>query len=295
MSRLLYFLLLKPLSLLPFRFLYGISDLMYLLIYYLAGYRKKVVFSNLKRSFPEKSEAEIQKIAQQFYVHFCDLMVEILKMLSLSEKELQRRAKWKNPQCFERYFAQNRHMVFGCGHYANWEMGAVGFSGLSPYKIFGVYQPLSNRFLNKKIKISRERFGVCLVSREVFKETVRRHTQEDEAEAISLGFGTDQNPTSRSNKLFWTRFLNQDTAVNFGLEKYAVECDAVVFFMKIKKIKRGYYEYEFEHITDTPKLMPRGKITRRHTRMLEQQIEEMPQYWLWTHKRWKRKLKPPQQ
>lgn len=285
MSKLLYFLVLKPLSLLPFRLLYLLSDVFYVVIYYLIGYRKKVVFKNLKQSFPQKNEKEIEQIAQAFYAHFCDLVLETIKMFSISKSELDRRCRWTMPQQFNSYFEQGKNIVFGCGHYGNWEMGGVALSALSPLHILCIYHPLSNSFFNRKIKSSRERFGVRLVAKENLKIAIKEHFQRPSA----LAFGTDQSPTSRSKKLFWTRFLNQDTAVNFGLEKYAVEHDAPVFFMKIKKIKRGFYEYHFELITDTPKDLPYGEITRLHTLALEEQILEKPQYWLWTHKRWKRK------
>lgn len=251
----------------------------------MVGYRKKVVFQNLSNSFPNKSSSELNQIIKEFYAHFCDVVVESIHLFSMSEDEAIKRCKCRNPEILEPYFKANQSIVLGSGHYNNWELVGVAFALQVKHLTLCPYTPLSSTFLNGKMQESREKYGARLVE----KPEVRKTIELKRERPFVLVFGTDQNPSSRSKKLFWTRFLNQDTAVNFGMEKYAVDYDLPVFFMNIYKIKRGYYEYEFELITGQPKETNYGFITEKHTQILEQQIIDKPQFWLWTHKRWKRK------
>ncbi len=288
LSRMLYYIVIKPLSLLPLWILYRISDLGYVIIYHLVGYRKKVVQQNLTRSFPDKNEKEIRDITSKFYHHFCDLVVESIRLFSISKEEALRRCICRNPELMNQYFPEHRSVVIGCGHYNSWELLGVAFDPQVLHQTLCPYTPLSDAYMDQKMRVSRSKYGARVVDKNHLKAAVERHA----GTPTVVVFGTDQNPSSRSKKLYWTRFLNQDTAVNFGMEKYAKDYNLPVFFMNVYKMKRGYYEYEFELITDNPQAEPYGAITDAHTRILEQQIIETPEYWLWTHKRWKRKREP---
>ena len=282
-TRLFYYILILPISLLPYPILYLISDIIYLIMYKVIGYRKTVVLTNLKNSFPDKSKQELNKIMSDFYRHLCDLIMESLKGFTISEKQLRKRLVIKNPE-FSNYFAdKGKSIIFVGGHYNNWEICAQAFAMYSNHKCIGIYKPLSNEFFNQKISESRSKYGMHLIS---MKQTKRSFEEKTKAKAIV--FGSDQNP-SNPKRAYWMEFLNQDTAVLFGVERYAKEYDWPVVYVSISKVKRGHYEVEYSLITENPTTEPYGKITEDYTKRIEKDIINLPQYWLWTHKRWKHK------
>ncbi|MEM6318383.1 MAG: lipid A biosynthesis acyltransferase [Bacteroidota bacterium] len=284
MLRFLFYLLIKPLSYLPFSVLYRVSDALYILVYYVGRYRRTVVFTNLKNAFPQKSQADIAVIAKRFYRHFCDLMVEALKMFTISEKELRRRCQILNPELMETYARRGKNLIIPAGHYNNWEMAATASNQQIPHQSIGIYAPLKNELMNEEIRKSRERFGLALWPRKEVKKQFANTTNE----LIAVLFGADQSPNS-SRTAYWTTFLNQETGVMIGSEKYAKQYDYPVVFGKVVKVKRGYYTFEFIPIEDHPRMTSYGEITEKYTRLLESIIIENPQYWLWSHRRWKRK------
>jgi len=282
-AKIFYYILILPVSLLPYPLLYLLSDFVYFVMYRMVGYRKEVVFTNLKNSFPNKSEQELKKIMSDFYHHLCDIIMESIKGFTISENQLRKRLIIKNPE-FSNYFAdKGQSIIFVGGHYNNWEICAQAFAMYSNHKCIGIYKPLSNTFINDKIYTSRSRYGMNLVS---MKQTKKSFEEGSETKAIV--FGSDQNPAN-PKRAHWVQFLNQDTGVLFGVEKYAKEYDWPVVFVSISKVKRGYYEVEYSLVTDKPKEEPHGKITEDFTERLEQDIINQPQYWLWSHKRWKHK------
>ena len=282
-TKIFYYILILPLSLLPYPLLYLLSDIFFLIMYRVIGYRKEVVFTNLKNSFPNKSKQELKKIMSDFYRHLCDIIMESVKGFTISEKQLRKRLIIKNPE-FSNYFADKRQsIIFVGGHYNNWEICAQAFAMYSKHKCIGIYKPLSNAFINDKIYTSRSKYGMHLIS---MKQTKKSFEDGDEPKAIV--FGSDQNPAN-PKRAHWVQFLNQDTGVLFGVERYAKEYDWPVVFVSIRKAKRGYYEVEYSLVTDNPNEEPHGKITEDFTKRLEQDIINQPQYWLWSHKRWKHK------
>ena len=282
-TKIFYYILILPLSLLPYPLLYLLSDIIFLIMYRVIGYRKEVVFTNLKNSFPNKSKQELTKIMSDFYRHLCDIIMESVKGFTISEKQLRKRLIIKNPE-FSNYFADKRQsIIFVGGHYNNWEICAQAFAMYSNHKCIGIYKPLSNAFINDKIYTSRSKYGMHLIS---MKQTKKSFEDGDEPKAIV--FGSDQNPAN-PKRAHWVQFLNQDTGVLFGVERYAKEYDWPVVFVSIRKAKRGYYEVEYSLVTDNPNEEPHGKITEDFTKRLEQDIINQPQYWLWSHKRWKHK------
>jgi len=283
MSFLLYYLILKPISFLPFWILYGLSDFFYLIFYKILGYRTRVVKINLTNSFPDKSPKEIKEIQSKFYHHFCDLIVESIKIFSLSEEEALKRMKVVNPELPNSYYEQGKNIMIVGGHYGNWEY--VVFCDLQlKHKVAAPYSKLNNRFFENKMKQSRSKFGFKMFTTKQIKDFFNNPPKIP----FMVIFGSDQSPSSSTNA-YWTRFLNQDTAVLFGTEKYSKEYDLPVLFGGIHKVKRGRYEFYFELLEDNPKATKYGQITEQFTKKIEQQINEQPEYWLWTHKRWKRK------
>ena len=282
-TKIFYYILILPLSLLPYPLLYLLADIVFLIMYRVIGYRKEVVFANLKNSFPNKSKQEIKIIMSDFYHHLCDIIMESIKGFTISEKQLRKRLIIKNPE-FSNYFAdRGQSIIFVGGHYNNWEICAQAFAMYSKHKCIGIYKPLSNAFINEKIYTSRSKYGMHLIS---MKQTKKSFEEGNEAKAIV--FGSDQNPAN-PKRAYWMQFLKQDTSVLFGVERYAKEYNWPVVFVSISKVKRGHYEVEYSLITDKPTEQPHGKITEDFTKRLEQDIINQPQYWLWSHKRWKHK------
>jgi len=288
MTQFFYYLFIKPLSLLPLRVLYLISNLLFLICYYILSYRKALVVSNLNASFPEKDEKEIKHITKKFYRFFCDFVMESLKCFSISEEQALERCKITNPEVLDDLYKKNKSIVLACGHYNNWEMAAACLNLSLKHQGAAIYKPLSNKFFNKKFIESRSKFGIELIPKREAKDYFTNNTDRN----VIIGFGCDQCPKKSNKNLFWTRFLNQDTAIMFGTEKYAVDFDYAVVFMRMNRTKRGYYEVELEIIEENPQTAQYGEISKKHTQLLEEQIKLDPAYWLWTHKRWKLQRDP---
>ncbi len=240
-------------------------------------------------SFPEKSEKEVLEITRKFYSHFCDLIVESVMVFSISKEDAIRRCKITSSEVFDELFKQNKNIIIAGGHFNNWEMLAVAIDEQVPHQAMALYTPLANKSLDKLMKQSREKYGLRMYSKKRFWEIFEAKTNAPFA-AI---FGADQFPT-KSKNVYWTHFLNQETCVALGTEKFAKERDCAVMFGRIIKISRGVYEMDFELISANPGEEPFGEITRRHVALLEADIRANPQYWLWTHRRWKRKRREDQ-
>lgn len=287
LSKVGYYLGIKPLSYLPFRALYILSDLLYHILYKCFGYRKKVVWDNLRRSFPDKSEKDLKLLMNAFYRHFFDLVVESIKLFSISNEEIIRRCKFMNPELLDREFDRGQSVILVGGHYNNWEILAVSINQQCKHHQVGIYMPLTSPFYDKVVRESRSKYGLRMLP---VKE-VASYFANESAQLTSTIFGADQSPTN-TKKVFWTNFLNQETAVAAGVERYARQYNYPVYYGRINKISRGHYTFEVSLITDSPQSTPDGEITLKHVRVLENQILEQPEYWLWTHRRWKRKRQP---
>jgi len=282
LSKLLYYLIIYPISKLPFGVLYIISNSFYYLIFYVFPYRKKVVKQNLQIAFPQLNEHEINLICKKFYKHFCDIVVETIKVFSIDEETLHKHLHIVNPEYLIKYHNQNKSVILVTGHYANWEWAALAFTGKTNFKTMGIFKPLSNNFFNQLLISSRGKFGCELCAPKQVGVFIENHKEQQYA----YGFIADQNPSNVS-KGHWMEFFGKQVPVNFGLEKYAKKYDMPVVFGKILKQKRGYYTMEYIELTDAPNSFKDGKICEMFMKFLEQIIKEEPQYWLWTHKRWK--------
>jgi KDO2-lipid IV(A) lauroyltransferase len=204
----------------------------------------------------------------------------------MPEPEVKRRFKKSNPEIVNRFFKEGRSVVIIAGHYNNWEMAGATFSHQILHHTAGIYASLNDPFFDAKMIQSRKRFGVELVS----KGDVEQFLSRPKDTPMALVFGADQSPTF-SKRVYWMDFLHQETAIFFGPEKVAVENNWPVIFAKVRKTGRGYYEMSFEVIEENPRESDYGSITEAHVRALEDQIRNKPEYWLWTHKRWKRTRK----
>lgn len=272
-------------SLLPFPVFYLFSDFIYFLLYRVVGYRKKVVFENLKNSFPEKSYNELKKIEKDFYRYLCDLFLETIKTLTISRSEAIKRCKFnaKTTLLFNELANKNQSCIIVMGHYGNWEWAGNSFSLQCKQQLYVIYHPLSNKYFDKLMHDLRTRFGTKLYA---MKDTMREMIR-NKNEVNATAFIADQTPSPDS--AYWTTFMNQDTPVFWGTEKIAQKLNYPIVYITIKKIKRGYYEVDSELLINEPKNTSLGEISELHTRKLESDIITQPSIWLWSHRRWKHK------
>jgi KDO2-lipid IV(A) lauroyltransferase len=272
-------------TLLPLRILYIFSDLLYFILYYFPSYRRKVVATNLKNSFPEKSETELKIIEKKFYRHLADLFVETLKLTHMPEKEFMSRFTVSNLNIIEKLLAEKRDTIAVLGHYNNWEwLGA--FPMYTKYKAVSIYKPLQNKYFDRFINNLRSKHGMVLTSMSnIIREII--NDRKNNINTISA-FISDQTPIKTEIK-YWTTFLNQDTPVYMGTEKVASRYDMAIVFFNIQKIKRGYYNLCIELLFESTSGLPEHLITETHVKRLEELIREKPEFWIWSHRRWKHK------
>lgn len=272
-------------TLLPLRVLYLFSDFFYLVLYYLAGYRRKIVATNLRNAFPEKSEAERKTIERHFYRHLTDIFVETLKATHMSAEQISQRFAFRDMSEFDRLYRQGKSLIALCSHYNNWEwFSAVQLA--NPFRILVIYKPLKNKYFDQFILNLRTKYGTSVTPMQnILRDLIKLRNEKI---LTMSGFIADQAPPPDEHA-YWTTFLNQETGFFRGAEKLAVKYDMPVIFVNIAKIKRGYYELSFELITEQPGKEAPGFITYRYAEMLEAVIREKPEYWLWSHRRWKHK------
>lgn len=269
------------LSLLPWRILYLISDALYLLVYYVIGYRKKVVFDNLKIAFPEKTTAERERIAKDFYHNFIDSFIEIIKLLSVSEQRFRKRFTI-NIDVLNDLYAGNQNVEIVSGHYFNWEYANLGVSLDSKFPFIGVYMPLSNKVFDKLIYRLRTKFGSLLVPASEFKSNFHQYAKN----RYALGLVADQNP-GNPGKAYWTNFFGKPAPFARGPEKGAKMNNTAIVYAHFYKIKRGHYRLDFELVTTTPNDYPDGALTKLLVKKVEESVRKIPANYLWSHRRWK--------
>lgn len=287
-NKIFYHGVMVPISRLPFPLLYALSDLLCVLIYRVVGYRKKVVMQNLRNSFPEKTEKERVRIAKKFYKHFCDLTLESLKMFTISEKDVRARVLYSDVDVVQKYYDQGKSLIVAMAHYNNWEMVALSVDQAIPHQACAIYKPLTNPYFDKKMLTSREKYGIKMIH----LKSVKREFEKMKNKLTATHFLIDQAPSYHSTP-HWMNFLNQETGVLTGTERFAKDYDFAVVFLDVQKPRRGYYTCRFVDVVSDPRSTKEGEITEKVTQMLEAHIIEKPEFWLWSHKRWKRKRNEP--
>lgn len=290
---LLVYILVYPviwlISMLPFRILYGISDVIYLLVYYVIGYRKKVALSNLKLAFPEKSEEEIIRISKKFYRHFVDVFIEMIKSFTVSKEEVYKRYKYTNLEFFDELFKDGKSVILTGPHYANWEW-IMSLDAFVKYRGYAAFTKVANPYFNEKILKSRARFGTHLIlTSKIIAEIKQNHKQNIQA---MYGLLSDQSP-QLSKTFYWREFLGVKVPIHTGAEMLAKRFDMNMVYIETKKIKRGYYETSFSLITNEAPKFPDYELTDIFIEKVEKQVRTQPEYYFWTHKRFKHKDKAP--
>lgn len=271
-------------SLLPLWVFYRLSDGLYYLVYHVVRYRRRVVYANLRSSFPEKSEAEIERIAKDFYSFFCDYIVETLKLFSMGEKNMRKRMKFEGLDQVKEDFANGRSVSVYLGHYCNWEW--ISSLGLHLDEQCGqIYHPLENATLDRLFLYMRGRFKAQSIKMDDTFLTILKWKKEGRKNIV--GYIADQVP-GYNNIHYWADFLHHDTPVFTGAERISKIMDTAVYYIDVERPRRGYYVARFIKIADSLNEHPVFFATEQYFRLLEKNIQRAPQYWLWSHKRWKR-------
>ena len=275
----------KALAIWPYWVLHAISSLLYPLVYYVVGYRRKVTHENLVNAFPEKSEQEIVKIEKAFYRHFCDYAMETLKLMHISDEQMKRHLKFTNPELIEQLRQDGRPIFLYLGHHCNWEyVISIALWANPEFEIVQIYHPLSDKTMDRLMYQLRSRFGTVGVPQ---KQSLRHIiTKVREGKHIMLGLIADQRPP-RNPEPEWMEFLNQDTPIITGGEAMGRKLNAHFVYGSMRCVRRGYYELTYHMIEPTE-----GEecgYSRQYMRMLERDIVAQPHMWLWTHKRWSMK------
>ena len=273
-------------SLLPMRVHYVISDLMFWLLYKLVGYRRDVVRKNLTESFPEKSEEELRRIERGFYHFFCDYLVETVKLMTISREEMKRRVVFKHAELVDEIMGSGQSIALYLGHYCNWEWVSSIPLWLNPNAWCGqVYHPLENKDFDKLFLKIRERMDAHSIAMQDTLREVVNHKRNNQP--IIIGYISDQVPYW-TNIHHWVNFLNHDTPVLTGTERIVHKMGHAVLYLDIHRVRRGYYEAELKLVTREPQKMKDFELTDIYFEMLEKSIRRSPEFWLWSHNRWKR-------
>ena len=278
------------LSLLPMRALYILSDFFYFLFYYIIGYRKEVVLNNLKLAFPEKSEKELKAIRKKFFRHFTDLFVESIKAFTISKKTSSKRYKYMNPELIDDLYEKGRSIAFMGAHQANWEW-SISIPLFVKIKCFGAYTKIGNKYFDKTVKDSRMKFGfIGYKTSETIKAMARNFDQGIQGLYLLL---SDQSPMVHKTH-YWREFMGVKVPIHTGAEMLAKKFDMAVVNYTVKKVKRGYFEITFETITEHPKEFKDYEVTDKYLEITERNIHDQPEYYLWSHKRFKHRDKVPE-
>ena len=283
----LLFIIVYPLlwciSILPFRLLYVLSDTVYVLVYYVIGYRKSTVRHNLEMAFPEKTAKERLRIEKDSYHHLCDMFLEMIKTLTISEKEIRRRFTFSNIEVYNELESKGKSIAMMLAHYGSYEW-VISMNYYVKFKGYAIYKRITNKHFDKLVRDIRSRFKANLITT---KETIPVIQENQHNHVLGVyGFASDQSPKA-SKAHHWTTFMGIKTPVHTGAEMLAKRFDMNVIFLQVKKVKRGYYEAGFEVLAENSKNVPDYQITDNFLRLVEAQIHEFPAYYLWTHKRWK--------
>ena len=285
--QLLAYILIYPIlwivSMLPFRILYFVSDLLYILMYYVIGYRKKVVKENLNLVFPNKSEAELRIVLKRFYHHLCDMIVESVKSMNISIDSMKSRYKFNNLDIITDYEKQNKSIILMCAHYGSWEWIFI-LQTYTTHRSYAIYKRLQNKYFDRLVKSIRARYNSYLITT---KETFSVMEEARKKGILSMsGFASDQSP-KKDKARYWADFMGINVPVHTGAEALAKKLDMPIVFFSVKRMKRGFYEATFQTLADKPKSFKDYDITDRFLKLVEAQINEAPEYYLWTHNRWK--------
>ena len=272
-------------SRLNFKQLYKLSDFFYYILYYVIGYRKKVVRNNLKLVFPKKTKKDLQLIEKKYYRNLSDVFLESFKSMNIKEEEIKKRFHFTNPEVLEQVYDSGRNLIVMGSHYCTWEWCFI-MDRVTRFKINAVYKKIANPYLNKWAKKIRSKYDCELITT---NDTYRKIAEQSKEKKLHLyGFASDQSP-SKKKAFYYNKFLNVTVPIHIGAEIIAKKYDMPMLFMDVIKVKRGFYEATFKEITYNPKNFENFKLTDIFIKMVEEQIRRKPEFYTWTHRRFKHK------
>lgn len=272
-------------SMIPMPVLFLFAELITVVVHYVIGYRKKVIVKNLENSFPQCSQQEIKQITRKYYRHLSAMIIENICLRFITKNQIKKRVIIENPELFEQLKAKNKNIILITGHFGNWEYIAP-LPRLMGYKGAAVYKKLSSKAFDKLYYDIRNRLGSQPIE---MKESLRKlHALHNAKEPFALTMVADQAPPNRDSN-HWMAFLNQDTAIFEGSERFAVKFDMAVVYLETMRIKNGIHKIIPTLITDNPKATHKHFISEKFFELLEESIKKQPHFWLWSHKRWKNK------
>ncbi len=263
-----------------------LSDILYLIVYYLVRYRVKVTRSNLCNAYPSRTPSELHRIEKAYYHHICDLMVEGIHNLYASPRSILQRYHFTNRQLINAYYEKGQSVILMSSHYNNWEYMVSSLNFQVHLHAIGVGKPLNNKSVASYITRRRSRFGTEIVDQTNVRQTVAYY-QEHHVPCAYMML-SDQAP-SNEHKSYWTLFMHQETPFLYGAEYFARKYNLPVIYYEVDKVRRGHYQVRFSPLCEQPDQVPQYAITARYVQLLSDTINRAPQYWLWSHKRWKRK------
>ncbi|HEU4790520.1 MAG TPA: lysophospholipid acyltransferase family protein [Flavobacterium sp.] len=283
----LIYLLVYPviwvISMLPFRLLYLFSDFVYFIVYRVIRYRKKTVRENLIIALPHLSDQERLIVEKKFYHHICDMFLEMIKTMNISKEEICKRFVFKNIEIYKDLEKQGKSVAIICSHYASYEW-IISMNYYSDFAGYGIYKQIKNPYFDKLVHKIRSRFNAKLITT---KQTVPTIINNNKNNILALyGFASDQSPKAKG-AMHWSKFMGIEVPVHVGAEMLSKRYNMNLVYLNTKKVKRGYYEATLEILSDNPKEVPNFELTDQYLKLLEKQIYEAPEFYLWTHKRWK--------
>ena len=270
-------------SMLPFRILYIVSDGVYVLTYYIIGYRKKTVRENLALALPHLSEKERLVIEKESFRNICDVFLEMIKTLTISKSEMDKRYVFNNLEVYSDLEKKGKSIALLCAHYASYEW-AVSMNSKITFEGYAVYKKINNRYFDKLVRDIRSKFKATLITT---KETIPVMASNFRSKKLGVyGLVSDQSP-KLGGFFHWNKFMGIEVPIHTGGEMLAKKYDMNVIFLRTKKVKRGYYEATFEVLSENAKEVPNYDITDKFLKLVEEQIYDQPEFYLWSHKRWK--------
>lgn len=288
--QLFFFLLIYPLlwliSILPFRLLYLFSDFIYFVVYHIIGYRKRIVRKNLLLAFPEKSAKERLSIEKKSYRHLCDMFLEMIKTMTISKEEMDKRFTFTNLDVYLDLEKKGKNIAVMIAHYATYEW-VISMNSKITFSGYAIYKQIANKYFDKLVRDIRSKFKAALITTKETKSVIQ-HNKENGILGV-YGFASDQSP-KLSKAQHWTNFMNVYSPIHTGAETLAKKYDMNVIFLRVRKVKRGFYEATFENMAENVRSIPDFEISEDFMKRVEKQIIEAPEFYLWTHKRWKTEI-----
>ena len=262
-----------------------LSDILYVIVYHVVRYRRKVTSSNLRHAYPERSDKERQELEKAYYHHICDLLLEGIHNLYAHPMSIMKRYRFVNHRLVNQYYERGQSIILMSAHYNNWEYMITSLNYQLMHHGVGVGKPLNDKFVANYLTRRRGRFGTEIVDQTNVRQTIEYYQQHHVPVAYMML--SDQSPND-VHKCYWTTFMHQETPFIYGAEYFARKYNMPVLYYEVTKIRRGYYEVKFSTICDKPNEVPQYSIIAEYIQRLNRTIDAAPQYWLWSHRRWKR-------